>query len=168
MSKEHLMIPCSELIHLSKDTMQLPLGTASISPPFSQIEMQELPWCCSVRSVAVTDKVSPWNYKDKAPGLPLGFPQLPWISACLVASFWVVFILHNVHGNLDDVGGNAFLKSQALKRGSQTSPIWQSDSFSQRHKRTFGSLKRTSQYILPLFFQYGIWIPFLSANLQCS
>lgn len=71
------MIPCSELIHLSKDTVQLPLGIASIRPPFSEIEMQELPRCWSVRSVAVTDKVSPWNCIDKAPGLPMGLLTAP-------------------------------------------------------------------------------------------
>lgn len=70
-SKKHLIIPCSELIYLSKDTAQFIPGDSQHSPHYRcqvllETEMQALPQRWSSRSVAVTDKMSPWNCTDKA------------------------------------------------------------------------------------------------------
>lgn len=85
--KKHLLIPCSELIYLSKDTVQFFPGDSQHSPHsgcqvLSETEMQALPQRRSFRSVAVTDKTSPWNCTDKAAKQPTGPPAyLLWLSA---------------------------------------------------------------------------------------
>ena len=66
-----------------------PWGQLTFPPPpptlrcqvLSEIAMQALPQRWSFRSVAVTDKMSPWNCRDKAASLPAGLlSYLLWLS----------------------------------------------------------------------------------------
>ena len=72
-----------------RDTVPFLLRIVKISPAaptlycqvLSEIEMQAVPPCWSFQSVAVTDKMSPWDRRDKAARLPAGrLSYLLWLS----------------------------------------------------------------------------------------